>query len=519
MLAYFRNFNIAVKIPVFILSIILIPIILWWVAADSSERMHHSANELYNNHLSSILNISDARHQIYQEFVLVKSHIITLDEAEMARLDNQIYLTEKKLNLALDNFEVTIDKEKETQLLKKLESKLVETRAARSEIIEHSHKNIDDKAEFMTESVYRPLFEELEEIMEDLTDANIGAAHQYYQIINEEYLSTKQFIIITTGITITIAVLIGWLLMTNILLPITEVEKGVLEIQKSQDLSKLLEIKGQDEITRLGITFNSMLHSLREAQVQMLQNEKLASLGALVAGIAHEVNTPIGIAVTMNSTVESNITQFTNKLKAGLVKKSEIDVFLKDSKEELRVLANSLDRASFLIHSFKQVAVDQISEERRVFDIAEVVNDVLATLQHQIKNTQIKCLNQIENGIEVNSYPGPFGQVITNLFNNSIIHAFAGRKSGTIIFTSKNREDLIEIGIEDDGVGIPENNLKKIFDPFFTTRLGQGGSGLGLNIVYNIVEGILGGSVTVESNLGSGSKFKLLIPKTAPIKE
>jgi signal transduction histidine kinase len=204
-------------------------------------------------------------------------------------------------------------------------------------------------------------------------------------------------------------------------------------------------------------------------------------------------------------------------LKAGL-KKSMLDEFLADTDTAGDVLVRNLGKAAELVSSFKQVAVDQTSSQRRSFKLAEMIGEVVTSLGPTIKATPYVVKLDITADILMESFPGPLGQVITNLINNGIIHGFDGRPSGQIRITAEKSQasDQVVLKITDNGKGIPADVLPRIFDPFFTTRLGQGGSGLGLNIVHNIVFSVLGGRIIAESTPGEGSCFTLTLPLTAP---
>ena len=258
---------------------------------------------------------------------------------------------------------------------------------------------------------------------------------------------------------------------------------------------------------------------LQEAQSSLIEKEKLASLGKVVAGVSHEINTPLGIAVTMGSTIKRNVNKFITSLKSGQLRRSELEGFDTDFNEGINVLLPSLDKASNLIQSFKQVAVDQTSDIRREFNLSEVVDEVMMTLHHQIARTKIHCKYQVDKNIKLDSFPGPLGQIITNLFNNAIIHAFDDEKSGEINIEAEATDTHVLIKITDNGKGISGSNLYKIFDPFFTTKLGEGGSGLGLNIIYNMVVGLMGGTINVTSEMGEGACFTVNLPLIAPTKE
>ncbi|NTS78889.1 hypothetical protein HR060_18770 [Catenovulum sp. SM1970] len=262
------------------------------------------------------------------------------------------------------------------------------------------------------------------------------------------------------------------------------------------------------------------LDEIKAMQGKLVQSEKLASLGSLVAGVAHEINTPIGIAVTMGSSFQTSIKRFLEKLETGKMRKSNLELFRADIDEGLGVLLPALDRASTLIHSFKQVAIDQSSEEKRAFKLSKMIQEVMLTLAHQIKRTDIELHYNFADDIEMSSYPGPLGQVITNLFNNAVIHGFDDLKQGQITITTKQLDDEnVLIEVEDTGKGIEPDYIPKIFDPFFTTKLGQGGSGLGLSIIYNIVVSLLGGDIKVSSKLGEGTRFSIQLPINTNEKE
>ncbi|MBS1208318.1 MAG: putative Signal transduction histidine kinase [Proteobacteria bacterium] len=258
------------------------------------------------------------------------------------------------------------------------------------------------------------------------------------------------------------------------------------------------------------------LDHLKRTLDELVQSEKLAALGSLVAGIAHELNTPIGNSLMVASTLRDANKVFRGELNSGL-RRSALEAHITESETAADILMRNLERAAELISSFKQVAVDQTSSQRRSFDLAEVVNEIIVTMHPVLRKRPYKVINQIPSGIRLDSYPGPFGQVIANLLNNAILHAFEGRTEGQITLEARPIDgNKILLDCRDDGLGISPENLRRIFDPFFTTRLGRDGSGLGLNIVHNIVTSILGGEIHVESSLNQGTCFTLQIPIQAP---
>lgn len=261
----------------------------------------------------------------------------------------------------------------------------------------------------------------------------------------------------------------------------------------------------------------SSYQRLQITQSKLVEQEKLAALGSLVAGIAHELNTPIGNSLLTASSLDELSEQLAQDVQSGSIRRSRIESFSAQTKTACTLLMRNLENAANLITSFKQIAVDQTSDKRRVFNLQTVTTEVASTLGGRIRRDLHQLKIQIPDDIELDSYPGPYGQVISNMIINALIHAFDEKQSGEIRITANRvNVDLVRIQIKDNGKGIREDNLSRIFDPFFTTRMGQGGSGLGLHISYNIVTAILGGSIKVKSRVGKGTIFELILPIFAP---
>ena len=252
--------------------------------------------------------------------------------------------------------------------------------------------------------------------------------------------------------------------------------------------------------------------TIAAAQEQLLVAEKLASLGGLVAGVAHEINTPIGIGVTAASHLREQTAEVAAAMASGALKKSMLDGYLKTAETSSQMLLANLQRAAELIQGFKQVAVDQSSDEFRSFYVDEYVNDVLISLAPKLKGQPYAVTTDIEPGICVLSHPGSWSQVLTNLIMNSLMHAFEGRDTGTMHIACRREGERLILTYDDDGVGISETHLKRIYDPFFTTKRGRGGSGLGLNVVYNIISQALAGKVQCVSAPGEGVHFTFDLP-------
>jgi signal transduction histidine kinase len=269
------------------------------------------------------------------------------------------------------------------------------------------------------------------------------------------------------------------------------------------------------ELSQSNQQLSETLDQLQLTQGYLIQSEKLAALGALVAGVAHELNTPIGNSLSVASTLVQTCQNFNETLNSGMTK-SALQSFLDNVSEGNEIINRNLNKASELISGFKQVAMDRTSAQRRNFNLAEFLDETYLTLTPTFKRTAYKVYIQCPDNIHLNSYPGPLGQVITNLLNNTIIHAFDGCENGEVHIQANLAREQITLEIKDNGKGISPEHIGKLFDPFFTTKLGNGGNGLGLHIVHNIVSGLLGGSIDVTSTPGKGTCFTILLPTIAP---
>lgn len=259
------------------------------------------------------------------------------------------------------------------------------------------------------------------------------------------------------------------------------------------------------------------LAELRSAQESLIQAETMASLGQLVAGVAHEINTPIGIGLTAASHIGEQAQMLRDRFAGGTLRKSDFIEFLDGLGESARLLMANIDRAASLVQSFKQVAVDQSSGDRRLFDLGGYIDEILFSLRPRLKRTRLTVLVECADDLMMDSFPGALGQVLTNLVINAIVHAYGDGGAGTIrIAGQAEGADRVRVDFMDDGAGIPPEYLPKVFDPFFTTKRGQGGSGLGLHIVFNTVTGPLGGTVAVQSWPGQGTRFTVILPREAP---
>lgn len=278
--------------------------------------------------------------------------------------------------------------------------------------------------------------------------------------------------------------------------------------------------RGEQEMRKAKDAAEAALRNLRETQNSLIEAEKLAALGRLVAGIAHEVNNPVGISLTVASALERKTAVFAGEVERGNLRRSSLNEYLDTSKDAAAQLVANLNRAAELITSFKQVAADRNYSDQRVFDLGDLTEQVVMSLRPGIRKHNLTLNVECQPGLSMNSYPGPYGQVLTNLFLNAVAHAFPDGKAGTIdIQVRASGKDNVEIIFSDNGVGMSMDVRRRAFDPFFTTRRDQGGTGLGLHIVYSIVTTRLGGRLDLDSEPGGGTRIQMILPRAAPLEQ
>lgn len=305
----------------------------------------------------------------------------------------------------------------------------------------------------------------------------------------------------------------GQALVMAVLTDVTERKRIEAEIRKLNEQLEQRVAQRTSELEQANAELSATLQTLRHTQDELVQSEKLAALGSLVAGVAHELNTPVGNAMMVASTLHDRTRDFEKLLQQGELRRSSLDRFVADSLEATELVQRSLHRAGDLVQSFKQVAVDQSSERWRRFRLHEVVHEVVDTLRPNLRKLPLQIEIDIPDDLTLDSFPGPLGQVVINLVMNAVNHAFDERAQGHIRLAGRRIDDAhLELLCTDDGVGMAPEVLGRIFDPFFTTKLGRGGTGLGLSIVYQLVTQVLAGQVSVKSTLGSGTTFTLRLP-------
>jgi PAS domain S-box-containing protein len=275
--------------------------------------------------------------------------------------------------------------------------------------------------------------------------------------------------------------------------------------------------RSEHEMRKAKDAAEAALRNLRETQNSLIEAEKLAALGRLVAGVAHEVNNPVGISLTVASSLERKIMLFGEEVARGDLRRSSLTEFIESNRDAASQLVANLNRAAELIQSFKQVAADRNYSDQREFDLADLTEQVVMSLKPGLRSQNLALSVDCKPDLVMNSYPGPYGQVLTNLFLNAVAHAFPAGGGGAVeISIQEAGPDHVEILFTDNGVGMTPDVRRRAFDPFFTTRRDQGGTGLGLHIVYSIVTNRLGGRLNLHSEPGKGTRIQIILPRNAP---
>ncbi|KQP17664.1 ATP-binding protein [Pseudorhodoferax sp. Leaf267] len=305
-----------------------------------------------------------------------------------------------------------------------------------------------------------------------------------------------------------------WILASVDVTPLRAIERELREL--NQQLEQRVARRTQ-ALTEANAHLAGKVEQLRLAQNELVQSEKLAALGALVAGVAHELNTPLGNGVMAVSAMADAAQRFRGAVQGG-VRRADLRQLIDSMQQGIDIAQRNLRRAADLVHSFKQVAADQTTSRRRRFELAEVVHEMVVSLRPSFSRTPYRIETDVpETGLLLDSYPGALGQTIANLIQNAVLHGFDGRDHGTVrVSAGAGADGQVWLRVADDGRGIAPEHIGRIFEPFMTTKMGRGGTGLGLHISYNAVVNVLGGTLTVHSVPGESSCFMLRLPSEAP---
>jgi C4-dicarboxylate-specific signal transduction histidine kinase len=288
-------------------------------------------------------------------------------------------------------------------------------------------------------------------------------------------------------------------------------------LQQSNDALEARVQQRTQHLEEVNAELNHAMLRLHATQDELVQSGKMAALGSMVAGVAHELNTPVGNARLVATTLLDRSLALTTMLAGERISRREIDQIAKDFQNAAEIIDKSLGRAADLVRSFKQVASDQTSNQRRRFKLSDVVRENELLLSPRLHKAGVTLTVDVPPELAMDSFPGDLGQVITNLVDNAVLHAYADRPGGGVDLRAVQQgDDVVRITITDQGHGMDSATMGRIFDPFFTTRMGRGGTGLGLSIVYSIVSKSLGGKISVASVPGSGTSFTLELAQVAP---
>lgn len=301
------------------------------------------------------------------------------------------------------------------------------------------------------------------------------------------------------------------LINRHVLRPVLKIEQDMALIAQG-NLDVRIDATRQDELGVLAGNIDLMVQALRAHQQRLDEDEKMVALGGLVAGVAHEINTPLGIGVTTASYMQKINQESRDALTGGRFTKQDLVAYMDGMAESLDMLQFNLERGSRIIQSFKRIAVDQSADTLETFLVRAYIEGILLSLAHETKRYRHEVEIRCDESLRIRSYPGVLAQILTNFVMNSLIHAFKDREQGHMLIEARREADRFVLVYADDGCGMREDVRKNIFKPYFTTRREMGGSGLGLSVVFNLVTKKLGGTIAVETGEDAGTRFEIIVP-------
>jgi signal transduction histidine kinase len=297
--------------------------------------------------------------------------------------------------------------------------------------------------------------------------------------------------------------------LSTTMLEMNKQQRELIEQQKQLTAENIRRSQTEQTLTKTNKELKSSIEELKKAQERLIDAEKMAILGKLSAEISHEINTPIGVSITSTSYLADLLESLQNDIENQKLTKRSLDDFTNNADQSLHLLMNNLNRASDLITSYKQVAVDQTSDKTRKINLAQYLHEIIQSLQPKFKKTKHVIKVDCADNIDIYCHAGAISQIFTNLIINSILHGFDGIESGIITISAHLKGERLYLHYQDNGVGVPQNKLPQIFDPFYTTKAGNGGTGLGTHIINELVTDTLNGTIVAISNAGEGLSYDI----------
>ncbi|MCH2055434.1 MAG: HAMP domain-containing histidine kinase [Thalassotalea sp.] len=290
-----------------------------------------------------------------------------------------------------------------------------------------------------------------------------------------------------------------------------------MEMQQRELLTQQEQLKAENNrrkqteltLTQTNSDLKASVQELDKAQARLLDAEKMAVLGSLSAEVSHEINTPIGVSITSTSYLSDLLNKITEDIEKQSITKRGMEEFIANAHQSVNLLINNLTRASDLISSYKQVAVDQTSDKIRIVNVAKYIDEIIQSLHPKLKKTSHTIRVNCPDNIEIHVHAGAVAQIITNLVINSIIHGFEGINRGEIKIDVSYQNERLHLKYQDNGIGVDEKTLANIFDPFYTTKASEGGSGLGTHIIHSLVVDTLNGEISAASTPNEGLTFDI----------
>lgn len=484
---------------------LLFLILVTTVATTSTRSLNEKIDSLVHNRNVKTTLISDMRNIARERSMSLYRMVLLQDPFEVD--EEQIhmsFLAGQFLNNREQLLSLKMSDDEELMLRLTLEQAYLSTRVQRELLGIIKNESFEIAKEFlMTKAI--PEQNILLKKYDELLDLQKKKSELEAKDANKEHKRSKIFLLLFSSSIIGVGILISIFIIRKT----ASAEKQLLEANETLE-TRVLE--RTESLYHANQELQATIETLEDTQEQLVQAEKMASLGSLVAGISHEINTPIGIGVTAVTHLQEHHNNFVKEYENDTMTREDLESYLKESHEVCEIVLKNIHRAADLIKNFKQIAVDQSTDQFSDVDLNDYIDDILLSLHPKLKQTNISVSNQCDPKLTFFSNPGAIYQVISNLILNSLIHAYEPGDTGNITIISKRNDDIVTIDYSDDGKGIDKENLKQIFDPFFTTRRGAGGTGLGLHIIFNLVNNTLKGSIKVKSEINKGTHFIINIP-------